>query len=223
MGTTKIEAPSQPQAPSVSSSISDYVNSYPRLVQLESQYGPQLAAQDYSLAQQYAPQYAQLLKQVNQETYPETSGLQENMAKIASQNMSGDLPESLKKQYLDQFRSEVGSPGSGISADYVSRNMINAAEDYKRYYQSLALSLAGRQPLVSSQVPNFKSTNSLMSPESALGFNQGVYGSQAGMYNSLLSSNTALAQSGTQGMYGLLGAGLQTAGLMYAAPFMGKR
>ena len=61
-GSTKISQPSPPPAPSVQSSMADYIQNYPALFNLMQQYAPQEAAMNVSLAKQYAQPMGEALK-----------------------------------------------------------------------------------------------------------------------------------------------------------------
>lgn len=216
--SVKSPAVQQPTAPTVASSYADYVNAYPQLESLNQQYQPQEAQQQFDLTQQYAPQYTQLENQINQQSNPYTYGLQEQLAKQATDYLNNPgVPQDVQSQYRDQLRSEVGNnAGSGIAGDYISRGLVNLNEQYKQYYQNLGLSLTGRQPLNQPANPAF--TNPAAGANSALGFNQSIYGTQANMYNN--SANNSLAMRGQN--LGLIGAGIGAAGT-FGGSFFGGR
>lgn len=204
--------PPQPVAPTVGSSINDYVNAYPQLNALNQKYGPQEAQQAYDLFKQYAPLYTQTQNQVDQQTAPYTAGLQEVLAKQATDYLNGGtVPDSLKASYQDQLRSELGpNAGSGIGADYVSRGLLNLNQQYKQYYNDLGLSLANRQPLNNTANPQF--SNPSAGANNALNFNQGVYGTTAGIYNNLFNTQTQASTARRGQNFQLMGTALGTAG-----------
>lgn len=84
MGGTTIQ---QPQQPSVSSSIGDYVENYPRLFQLQQQYAPQEAAQQVSLAQRYAAPLGQAYQQAQAQMYPQETMLTNALTNQVLQGM----------------------------------------------------------------------------------------------------------------------------------------
>lgn len=207
-----------PSPPSLSTSINDYIQNYPKIFDLEKQYGPQLAQMDYDLFKQYSPLYTQELANQQKQLNPITYGLQEQLAQIASDGMSGGIPSALKNSYLDQLRAEIGpNAGSGIGADYVSTGLLRLGEDYKNYYQNLGLSLLNRVPISSPANPNFKSTNSLFDPTSAIQNNLGGYGSYV---SGLVNQPYYMPSSrGGGGMGGGLGSALgMGVGALLAAP-----
>ncbi len=209
MGGDSIEMsqPERPQMPTTATSMQDYIDNYPKLMELQRQYNPQQAGLAYDVAAQYGPQYAQLQKQVNEQLYPQTAGLQEQMAGIASRGMEDDVPPAMQAQYLDRLRSEVGpQAGAGIAGDYVSRNMIAQGEKYKQYYQNLGLSLSGRQPLAQNQAPAYSDAGAGYNYGSVAQGNQANYGTAAGLYGNLYNTNAGWSQQNAMMPYQAAGA-----------------
>lgn len=188
----KTDTPAAPATPTTASTIQDYVANFPQLVALQQQYNPQLAAQDFALAEQYVPKYQQLMQETEKQAYPYTAGLQEQLAKRAQEGIGGVLTAQMEQSYRDRLRSEIGpNVGSGIGADYVSRGLIDAEQQYQRYYDDLGLSLTGRLPLSQAQNQQFRTTSNVLDPTSVMGFQQGVYGTQSSIYNNLYNQNIA--------------------------------
>lgn len=210
----KTETP-QPAAPTTSSSISEYIQNYPQLMQLQQQYNPQLAAQDFALAQEYAPKYQQLMQDTEAQAYPYTAGLQEQLAKRASEGIGGGLTPQLEQSYRERLRSEIGpNVGSGIGADYVSRGLVDAEQQYQRYYDDLGLSLTGRLPLSQATNPQLRTASSILAPQDVMSFNQGVYGTQGSIFSNLYNSQANLLSSKNQAMGQMIGGGLGVGGLL---------
>lgn len=210
----KTETPA-PTAPTTTSSISEYIANYPKLMELQQQYNPQLAAQDFALSQEYAPKYQQLMQETEAAAYPYTAGLQEQLAKRASEGIGGSLTPELEAGYRDRLRSELGpNVGSGVGADYVSRGMIEANQQYQRYYDDLGLSLTGRLPLSQASNPQFRTTSSVLDPNSVMSFNQGVYGTQGSIFSNMYNQQANL-QSSRNNMFGqMIGGGVGILGMM---------
>lgn len=204
-----------PQAPTYGQQLSDYIANYPKLFNLEQTYGPQEAALQLDILKQYGPEYNQFLADQQQQLAPETYALQENLATLANQGMGAQLPDALKSQYQDQLRAELGTnAGSGIGADYVSRNLINLGEQYKQHYQDLGLSLLNRQPVqtATSNVPYSNPTSGI---NGMLTSNAQNYGS----YTNALANVPYYTSSKTGGINGMLMGGL--AGSMSGSPWGG--
>lgn len=178
--TTYVQAPAAPQAPSVQGSMQDYVQNLPAM---------------YEAQLEYIPKFAGLAQQVAEETYPITSGLQESLAGQAERGMQEGVPDWMREEYLSGIRAQLGeNVRSPLGADAVSRGLMNQAEQQRRYSQQLALSLAGRQQLV--QPPSYQTIQGGFTPGSVMGFNQGVYGTQANIYGtqaSIAAQNAAFA------------------------------
>lgn len=147
-GGTQVYTPQTTPAPTPGQSAADYAAALPSIYQAQLQYQPQFDQQQLQSAQNLAPAYTQLYNQINQATAPQTYGLQEQLAGIASQGANAQLPDSMKSQYQSDLNAQLGTNvNSGIGADYVSRGLLNQQQQYNQYYQNLGLSVAGRQPL----------------------------------------------------------------------------
>lgn len=118
MGSTKIEQPSPPQAPSTAESIDAYIAGLPRMYQAQLEYGPQLEAQQYQTALQYAPQYTALGLQQQMEYAPQLAqqqwGLQQQYApQYAAQQQQLQQqyePEAYQaKQQLGELTQSMGT------------------------------------------------------------------------------------------------------------------
>ncbi len=180
---TTIQAPAPPAPPSVTSSLEDYIKNVPALFQT---------------AQQYQPQFAQLQQQISQQTSPLTAGLQETLAGQAIEGIQGDVPDFVREEYLDNMRGQLGqNVASPIGADDISRKLRAQQFQFKSANQNLALSLAGRQQLV--QPPSQEQLLGGFNTGQALGFNQGVFGTQAGMYGQQANMATQQAAINQRG------------------------
>lgn len=179
MGSPKIVQPTPPPAPSVSDNINAYVEAQPKLFELQQQQAPQEIAQQLELLQQYGAPYAEAYKDIQARLYPETTALQEDLAKQAQQGYTSGLTESARNMYRDEFKALVGDQArAGIGANYISSNLVNQDLAYRQYNQNLALSLAGRQPLTNPYQPQFTNQVGQFAPGDVMAYNQGIYGSQ---------------------------------------------
>lgn len=166
-----------PQPPTYAQSVKDYVDNYPQLFALQEKYGPLEAQQQLDLLNKYGPELSNYYSEEQQRLTPYTYGLQENLAKIAQDNMMGGIPDALRTSYLDQYRAEVGqNAGSPIGADYVSNNLARTAQDYNQYYQGLGLSLINKIPAQANTAQTINQPNTAAGLNNALGYNQGNYG-----------------------------------------------
>lgn len=135
-----IYTPTPAPAPTVSGTMAEYVKNYPELMELQ---------------MKYLPQQARLAKGIGEELYPTTTGLQEQLAGIAAERMEEPMPDWMRQQYLSDIRANLGTNiGAPIGAEYTSRQMLGAGEDWRRYYQNLGATMAGRQQLV--QPPSYQ-------------------------------------------------------------------
>lgn len=189
-GTTVIQ-PATPAPPTAGQSAAEYAQALPSILQAQLQYQPQFAQADYETFAKLAPQYTAVYDQINKQYYPNTYGLQEQLAKTASEASNAtQIPDWMAQQYRDQVNAQLGTNvNSPVGADYVSRGLIDQAQQYRQYYQNLGLSLAGRQPLTTTQYqqPSF---------DVAGGFGN-AYNTQMGGYGAYSSASRPITgQSG---------------------------
>lgn len=215
-GGTTVQNVQAPAAPTAGQSAAEYAAALPSILEANLKYQPQFNEADYASFAKLAPLYTQVYDQINKQYYPQTYGLQEQLAKQASEASSAtNIPEYMRKQYADTVNAQLGTNAySPIGADYLSRGLINQGEQYRQYYQNLGLSLAGRQPLTQTQYqqPSFDVANSFAP---AFGTQMGGYGSyaaasrpitkQQGTPNWLLGAQAAGNVAGTLGSAAMMG------------------
>lgn len=162
-GGETVYVPTPAAAPTAAQSAADYAASLPAQYEAALKYQPQFDQLQYEQYAKLAPQYTALMDQINKQYYPETYGLQEQLAKTASEAAGAtQIPDWMQQQYRSNLSAQLGTNvNSPIGADYVSRGLIDQAQQYRQYYQNLGLSLAGRQPLTSPQYqqPNYSVAN----------------------------------------------------------------
>jgi hypothetical protein len=219
-GDTNIE---QPQQPSTGQSVSEWAQNLPQIYQTQMQYAPLQAAMQVQLANQYAGQYGQAMQKAQQGLYPETSKLQEQLATQASQGMNSNMPDWMKQQYQSNMNAQLGTNvNAPVGADYASRGLMQQQEDWRRYYQNLGLTTAGRQPLTMANTPGTSDYMSNFTPNAVMSSNNQNYGTSASMYNAQLQypgMATPLGQTmNAVGQWGQLGGlGAQAGGGINAA------
>lgn len=215
MGGNEYQAPAAPApAPTTQEGIDAWVKSMPTVFAEQQRQAPLEAQQQLELLQQYGLPLSQTLQSIDQSLYPQTSGLQENLAGIASQGANAtQMPEWMRSQYMSDFNSQLGTnAGSPMGADYTSRGMQNQLFQQQQYYQNMGLSLAGRQPLTSAQSPQYTNYASTFTPT-------GVMNQQMQGYNSYMPYWQNYANQ--QGMLSMMPSQSQRAGQMWGNLFMG--
>lgn len=206
-----------PQAQSYGSVLSDYIANLPKMMEMEKQYGPEMAQVSLDLLQQFGPAYNDYMAQEQKRLEPYTYGLQEQLAKLASEGAGGGIPSALQNTYLDQLRAEVGpNAGSGIGGDYVSSGLSRLAEDYKSHYQNLGLQVMGYQS--NPVTPNFQSAGSGIG--NAMSYASQNYGNYVGGLTSV-PYYTPYRSGGMSGSGLLGGAGMGMLAGAALAPFTG--
>ena len=176
--TTQIYQPTPPAAPSTAEGIQAYVDSLPALYQAQLNYAPKEAAQQVDLAQQYALPLAQAYQSAQDVLYPGTSALQEQLASAASSGMNQGAPDAVRQQYLDNYKANLGTnAGSFIGAQGTAQGLAQLDQSFKQYYNDLALSVAGRQPLSQPQQSQYTNQLGSYTPGQALGYQSSIYNS----------------------------------------------
>lgn len=179
-----------PSPPTYGQSVKDYVENYPQLYDLQQKYAPLEARQQMDLLNQFGPELTKYYTDEQQRLTPYTYGLQEQLAKLASENSNATIPDSLRNAYTDQYRAEIGqNAGSPIGADYVGNNLARTGEDYRRYYQGLGLSLLNKVPAQAYSPANPQIHDTSGGLNGALGYNQGNYGNYVGGIASIPYTN----------------------------------
>lgn len=193
MGSTNVSTPATPAAPTVTSSIEDYVKNYPALFAMNQQYAPQEAQQQIALAQQYAQPYGEAMKTAQEAMYPQETAMRNTLMQQAQEGMSGQVPDWMKAQYQSDMNAQLGSnAGSPIGADYMSRGLLQQNQDWQKYYQNMGLSLTGSQPIYQATTPQTTNQTSTFTPASVMGYNSTNYGNYIGGYSSMYGANAGL-------------------------------
>lgn len=181
-----------PKPQSSGQSLNEFIENYPKLLEMQGQYGGVEAQQQLDLLQQYGLPTAEAMQSINQALYPNTAGLQEQLAGLASQGSEGGLPDFLQNKYRDEFSSALGTNvGSPIGADYQSSRMLQLGEDYNRYYQNLGMSLSGRQPLSFGQQPQITNQLSGYTPQGIAQTNAAGYAPYISGWSNAQNQNIA--------------------------------
>lgn len=186
-GGTTIE---QPVAPTATSSMTDYVNNYPRLFELMKQYAPQEAQMNVDLTQQYALPMAQALKSAQDAMYPNETALTNQLTQQVQQGMSGQLPEWARNQYLDTQKSLLGENAlSGAGADYMSTGLNEQSKNWQDYYTNLGLSITGRQPVYNASQAGYTNQLGGYTANGVASANNQAYNTSANLYSNSQQSS----------------------------------
>lgn len=209
-----IHQPTPPPQPTTKESIDAWVKSMPEVFALQQEFAPKEARQQLELLQEYAGPLMQALQSAQQEVYPQTTALQENLSGIAGRGMEEGVPEWMREEYLSNVRAQLGpQAGSPIGADYASRGLMNLQQDWNKYYQNLGVTMTGRQPLAQPQGPAATSYMGGFTPQGVMGFQQGTYGPYASASRPMIVPGhtpawLGMAGKGFGGLMGGLGAGM---------------
>lgn len=222
MGSTSISQPAAPQPPSTAQSMQEYVENYPALWNMQMQYAPQEAALQVALAQQYAQPMGEALKASQEAMYPTETAITQQAGEQALEGMqSQELPDWAKQKYLDEMRANLGTNvGSGIGADYTSRNLLEQGKNWQDYYRNLGLSISGKQPIYSAQPVGYTNQMAAYTPQTVFGYNAQNYGNYANAYSSMYGANAQLAGQRYASNMNLIGSGIGAAGSMGGAAIL---
>ena len=185
------DTPDAPSAPTTGQAVADWAKYLPQIYQTQMEYAPQEMQQQLDLYNQYAPQFTQAQYDISKGLYPETVGLQEQLARQASQGMQEGMPQEYQDKYSDYFKSQLGTNvGSNIGADYYSRGMLEQQKSWQDYYRNLGLSVTGRQPLQQNAMG--QSTNYMggFTPMGVGAQQQQGYSTAAGIYGNQLANQS---------------------------------
>jgi hypothetical protein len=175
-GATVVQANPPPQI-TTQQSIQDYVNALPQLYETQFKYAPQEAQQQLELTQQYAGPLAEAYKQAQEQLYPGTVALQEQLATQAQTGMNEGLSAQEREQYGSDIKALLGeNVSSPIGADYYGRGLMQLDQQRKDYYRNLGLSMTNRQPLTQASTPMTNQMASGFTPQDVMGFNSQNYG-----------------------------------------------
>jgi len=152
-GDTKVEQPSPPSQPTTAESVDAYVANYPKMQELQMEYAPQLAQQQFDLQSQYAPQYAEQAWDLQQQYAPEYAQQQQELQQqyepeaYAAKQQLGDL---MQGDYLTNY--DPGGYGTGYNT---ARQ--NLRQDYMDTWGFSGLGKSGMMPSdVSEKMAGFE-------------------------------------------------------------------
>ncbi len=166
----QLQQPTPPAAPTAQQSLQEYIDALPQL---------------FAAEQQFQPQFAQLEKSIQEQLFPQTSGLQELLAGQTTEALGQDVPEWYKNQVADTLRSQLGENlvYNPLAQERFGVGTQQAFQGYQDRFRNFGLSLAGRQPL-----PQPQSLTSSFTPAGVQGANQAAFGTQANIFGNQLGA-----------------------------------
>jgi len=177
------DPPQAPSQPSTADAVNAWIQGMPQVYQTQMEYAPKQAAQAVELAKTYAQPYGEAMKTAQEALYPGTSAIQEKLANQALTGMDSTIPDWMKQQYQSNVNANLGTNvGSGMSADYVSRGLLEQQKGWNDYYRNLGLSVSGRQPLTQASTPSTTDYMSQFTPNSVMNYMSNGYNTAAGIY-----------------------------------------
>lgn len=207
-GSTKVSMPSTPAAPSTAEAVTAWVNAMPQVYETQMKYAPLEAQQQVDLAKQFAQPLGEAYLEAQKAMYPEQYALQSELMTKAKEGMNSDVPDWMRQEYLSNLNANLGTNiGSPIAADYASRGLMQQKQDWQNYYQNMAMSLAGSQPVFNATSPTSTNYMSNFTPTSNMSYMGNNYGNYANAYTSMYNTNAQRAAAGNPYMNALAGVG----------------
>lgn len=168
----------------------------------------------YQTQSEYLPKFGQLAYDVQKQLYPQVAGLTENLAGQAVEGMKGEVPSDVQQYYSDTLKAQFGRNLMNPQGQQAyGIGMTNLREQYKNYYQNMALQLLGLNPTVAN--PDYNTMTSNMTAGNTMNFNAGNYGTYASYMRPIVQPN--YNQNGWQNTMGAIGGGLAGIGSLYSA------
>lgn len=216
-GGQKVVQPTPPPAPSTAESIQAFVEAQPTLFQQQQEFAPQEIAQQLALLQQFGLPTAQAIQGIQAQLFPETSAIQEELAAESRAGIAQGAPEDVRERFRSDVAANLGTNvGSPIGATGTARALAELDEQFRQQSRNTALSLAGRQPLVQPQAPQFTNNLANFNPGQVLGFNAQNFGARAAASRPF-AVNKPNYLSGASSLFGSL-----VPGGLYGAPGSGS-
>jgi len=137
--TTQVYQPTPAPQPSTADAINAYIKGLPQMMGIQMQYAPQLAQQEYDIAQGLAPSYAQMAWELQQQYAPMMAQQQQELQQqyepeaYAARQQLGDL---MGGDYLSDY--DAGGYGAGFDA---ARNRL--AQDTRAAWAQRGLGFSG--------------------------------------------------------------------------------
>lgn len=237
MGGDEPAQPAPPPSPpstgeTTAEAIQAQIESLPKIIAAQREYGPQFSALRLSELKEFGPQFAEAALRLQSEygpqfaevergLSPELAGAQRTLADFLAQTDESEY-QRLKPGLLEDVRAAHSVRGIG---DVSPLGSIDEAVQLQRLRQSLkdrrlnvALSTAGRVPVSSfptvqgqtgtGQLVQNVDPQSIFAYQQGLNqFNQSIFGTQAGMYGTNVNAATARRSQNMDLLGSIIGAG----------------
>ena len=143
--------PTPPAPVSAGQSAAEFAAALPSILQAQLEFQPEFDRATFESFQELSPQFAQVSQDVLEQFSPQQAALPEALAEQALVGSEQGLPDELREEFKDTFKSLVGSNvESGIGADFVARNLLEQDLAFRQFNQNLALSLQNKVPITTA-------------------------------------------------------------------------
>jgi len=220
MGSTKVEAPQTPQAPSTAEGVRAWAESLPQVFAEQQRQAPLEAQQQLELLQQYGEPMGRAALEAQRALYPSEYAISDLMQEQIQEGMGGEPPDWYMDKYEDYTKSLLGENiASPMGAGDFARGMLEQQKGWGDYYRNLGLSFTNRQPVYQPQQPQTSNYAAGFTPGAVAGQMGTNYGNYMGGYSSMYGQNAQLAAQGDPMMNALAGAGGMALGSWMGNPF----
>lgn len=128
MGSTSIQQPTPPQAPSTAESVKAYTENMPAMYANQLEWAPKIEAQQYQTALQYAPQYTDIMQQSQMDWAPKLAEQQMQLQQQYAPQVAQQQQE-LQQQYEPEAYAAKQAMGSMMTPEYMGGPSLNVATD----------------------------------------------------------------------------------------------
>jgi hypothetical protein len=127
-GSTNVEMPQAPAAPSTADAVKAYVQNMPAMYQAQMEWGPKIQEQQLGMIQQYLPQITQLMQGLQSQYAPQQAEqqwqLQQQYAPLLAQQQ-----QQLQQQYEPGAYNALQNLGGMMNPEYLSgQGAFNVAQ-----------------------------------------------------------------------------------------------
>jgi len=209
MGSTKVEQPATPQAPSTAEGVRAWTESLPTVFAEQQRQAPLEAQQQLELLQRYGQPMGEAALQAQRALYPSEYAISDTMQEQIQEGISGEPPDWYMDKYEDYSKSLLGENiASPMGAGDFARGMLEQQKGWGDYYRNLGLSFTNRQPIYQPQQPQTSNYTAGFTPGQVMGQMGTNYGNYMSGYGTMYGANASLGASRNQMMGQMVGGGL---------------
>ena len=160
-----------PILPTLTEVAEMYKEAYPTYFGMTQEYAPKEAQLQLDLLRQYGGPIAQAQYDAAESVYPYTTGLQEQLAQRASENIGQGASPWMQKEYLNQMRGILGNQSiGGMGADAQSVGLQRLGFEQDQYFDQMGQAVGNRMPMFVPQIPEYTNIHQGFTPGAAMNY-----------------------------------------------------